>query len=526
MPDEVGSDLKGSVPSSLFNLSSLQFISLGFNKFACHLSSDMFDYLPNLQYLDLHRNQLEGTVPLEIGNLTSLHYLDIGGNKFVEQFFQIIFKRLTSVPNFLQGRLPTLPPSLHGFCGAENHFVGEIPSSFCNLSSLGGLNLFANNLGGIIPECIGNLSSSLSILNLQKNNFRGKIPQNFAKGCLLRNFHINNNQLDGSLPRSLGNCHDLRLLDVGNNFLNDTFPNWLGNLTQLQVLILRSNRFYGHINNFKVNSSFNRLHIIDLSHNNFIGYLPTKFFENLHAMREEHEKKPEYMYDASADGWFGFAERVFFTTKGLELEFQILTSLMAVDFSNNQFIGEIPEILGELHSLIFLNLSHNSLMGHIPSILSNLSQLESLDLSSNKLKGIIPTQLQNLLFLAVLNLSHNYLVGPIPQDNQFHTFTNDSYNGNLGLCGFPLSKSCSNDEGLRPPPTQMYEEDRFTRAFNWKLAMLMGYGCGLVFGLSMGYIVLKTGKPWWIIRMIDRGQQEYVRGKARRSGRRNHTNAL
>ena len=97
----------GSIPSSIFNLSSLQEISLSFNKFSGHLSSDMFDHLPQLWYLDLSRNQLsgeiptslfkckeleciilrdnqlEGTIPLELGNLTSLMAFDISENNFV-----------------------------------------------------------------------------------------------------------------------------------------------------------------------------------------------------------------------------------------------------------------------------------------------------------------------------------------------------------------------------------------------------------------------------------------------------------
>ena len=30
----------------------------------------------------------------------------------------------------------------------------------------------------------------------------------------------------------------------------------------------------------------------------------------------------------------------------------------------------------------------------------------------------------------------------------------------------------------------------------------MGYGCGVIFGMLMGYLMFKIGKPKWIVRMV------------------------
>ncbi|KAH1083996.1 hypothetical protein J1N35_023757 [Gossypium stocksii] len=347
------------------------------------------------------------------------------------------------------------------------------------------------------------------------NSLRGRIPkcigdQSFAQGCSLQNFQINNNQLEGSLPRSLANCKNLKLIDIGNNYLNDTFPDWLGNLDHLQVLILRSNRFNGQVVNSNVIFSFPHLHVVDLSDNNLSGYLPIKFLENLHDIRKGNEKKgkQEYMRNPPINGTgYYYVRGLSFMAKGLEMEFEVLlTSWMVIDFSNNKFLGEIPKTLGELHSLIVLNLSHNSLIGPIPSSLGDLLELESLDLSSNKLQGRIPTELTNLRFLAVLNLSQNNLTGPIPQGKQFNTFNNDSYIGNLGLCGLPLSNRCDNDEKT---PAKFDGDD--DEELNWRFSILMGYGCGLVLGVSLGYIVLTTGKPWWLIRIIEKVKQRFAK---------------
>ncbi|KAK2639933.1 hypothetical protein Ddye_027728 [Dipteronia dyeriana] len=174
-----------------------------------------------------------------------------------------------------------------------------------------------------------------------------------------------------------------------------------------------------------------------------------------------------------------------------------------MDLSRNKFRGRIPDVVGKLNSLIVLNFSHNGLIGHIPLSLENLTEIESLDLSSNKLDGKIPGQLTSLTFLSVLNLSYNQLAGPIPQGNQFNTFQNDSYFGNLGLCGSPLSEKCSNDKAPDSEPTRFPEEHNAWSWFDWKIIM-MGYGSGIVIGLSMGYIVFSTGKPWWFVSLVER----------------------
>ncbi|XP_057989632.1 receptor-like protein 9DC3 [Hevea brasiliensis] len=106
----------------------------------------------------------------------------------------------------------------------------------------------------------------------------------------------------------------------------------------------------------------------------------------------------------------------------------------------------------------------------------------------------------DLTFLQVFRVSHNRLEGPIPEGKQFNTFDNTSYEGNLGLCGFPLEKC---DNGERQKPTGSKEDDSESKiGFGWK-PVLAGYGCGVIFGVVMGYIVFKTRKPTWFVRMVE-----------------------
>lgn len=221
----------------------------------------------------------------------------------------------------------------------------------------------------------------------------------------------------------------------------------------------------------------------------------------------EAETKLRYMGDIY------YQDSVVVTVKGSDIQLQkILTFFTTIDFSGNDFHGEIPEVIGTLHSLRLLNLSRNHLTVRIPFSLGNLINLESLDLSSNNLSGRIPMQLTSLTYLSVLNLSHKQLEGPIPQGPQFSTFQNYSYIGNVGLCGFPLTKQCGKDDPPELVPTT-------SSRFDWKVAK-MGYGSGLVIGLSIGYMFFSTGRPLWFVNMFERNQfKKKVRTRPIRRGR-------
>ncbi|XP_030487403.2 putative receptor like protein 25 [Cannabis sativa] len=124
----------------------------------------------------------------------------------------------------------------------------------------------------------------------------------------------------------------------------------------------------------------------------------------------------ELTYMQSHLGPITYYEISTLTMKGRDVELpEIQTMLMTIDFSRNNFTGEIPKDIGKLNSLKGLNFSHNKLVGNIPSSLGNLTNLEWFDLSSNKLDGMIPRQLAtNLNQLGFLNISVNKLEGSIP----------------------------------------------------------------------------------------------------------------
>ncbi|XP_028118378.1 receptor-like protein Cf-9 homolog [Camellia sinensis] len=508
-----GNNFKGQFPCWIANLTQLVYLDIGVNELTGPFPANLRG-LSNSRYFYSDYNYHSGTLPSWLFNLPSLTYLSLAANEFTGQIYEFSNKSMIYIDlrhNKLHGPIPS-HPMMVDLLLSNNTFTGEIPSMICNVSSLEILALSHNSLSGVIPQCLANFSNVLSVLDLRMNNFHGNIPSTFAEGNKLRNIDLNGNQLEGSVPRSLATCRHLEVLDLGNNKINDAFPYWLETLQELQVLVFQSNKFHGPVDSSKTKLPFPKLRIFDLSHNEFSGPLPTTYFEHFNAMKMVDEKaKRRYM------GQSYYSDSVTIMIKGSEIELQgILTIFMTIDLSHNKFKGEIPNVVGNLGGLRLLNLSHNDLVGNIPSSLGNLRLLESLDLSSNQLSGNIPRQLTSLTFLEVINFSQNRLEGRIPRGHQFETFDNCSYDGNLALCGFPLSKGCGDSKTpqLHSTPMLHKEDDpAFASEFNWKVVG-MGYGCGMVLGLVMGYLMFLTGKPKWFVRIAD--------GERYNKGRRSH----
>ncbi|KAL1103218.1 hypothetical protein V6Z11_D05G423300 [Gossypium hirsutum] len=492
------SNSTSSVNHILLNLTGLLLSSCNLSEFPQFLKG-----LKSLERLDLSCNKIQGKIPQwmqEVGNV-SLTYLNVSHNSLTEvehfPWKNIEFLDLSS--NLISGNLPIPASTINVFLISNNSFNGEVSSLICNASSLRILDLSHNNSSGTIPQCFGNLSNSLEFLNLKKSKFYGTIPPTFAKGCQL-------------------------MLDLGNNKINDTFPHWLGSLPQLQVLVLKSNHMHGSlcVNSSKSSPFFSKIKIFDLSSNYFTGPLPVRYINSFKAMinLEKIGITLSYMgvYNRNAIGFYTYSIGIVMKGQDMELV-KIFTMWMIIDLSNNQFEGGIPEVFGKLNLLKGLNLSHNNLNGGIPTSIGNLTSLEWLDLSSNRLSGTIPNRLADLSFLSSFNVSENKLHGQIPQGKQFNTFGNDSYQGNRGLCGFPVSKGCNI---IEPAPPNVLEKDgsKSNITFGWKV-VLIGYGCGVVFGMSVGYVVFKTGKPKWLVNLVE---IQHEKKRRRKSKEGSHSN--
>ncbi|XP_027075982.1 receptor-like protein Cf-9 homolog isoform X1 [Coffea arabica] len=532
--------LTGSIPPSIFTIPTLSHLDLSANHFngvgqdlfvdfnqlqknplqteaPWHTTNNVSISYPDFAYLGLSSCQIK-EFPEFLRNSESLVFLDLSNNTilgeipswFMSKTFDKLFY-LNLSHNFLTSTIDQLPvaSSMVYLDVSSNSLQGQIPSSICDSNNLGILDLSNNNLSDLIPQCLGNFSQNLDIMDLGNNRLFGTMPTTFSKGSSLRFLMLNDNQLQGPLPQSLAHCKDLELLDLGNNKIDDKFPIWLEILSNLEVLVLKSNQFHGTIGSCQTKSPFPRLRIIDASHNELTGSLPEDIISNFNAMKSsKHQQKELVQYmTGESFGVYYYIHSVGLFIKGAEYSLErVLIAQTVIDFSGNRFEGQIPEIIGFLHSLQTLTLSLNNFSGGIPRALGNLSMLESLDLSWNQLEGTIPRELVNLDFLGFLNLSENHLVGPIPRGRHFDTFGDDSYRGNLDLCGFPLTKDCGDTEA--PPPAtpweaeEQYDDSEFFDGFTWK-AVLLGYGCGLVLGLVMGGLIFLTGKPRWFVLIVE-----------------------
>ncbi|CAL5345254.1 unnamed protein product [Camellia sinensis] len=401
-------NLMGAIPTSIFNISSLQGISLSRNKLSSNLPSSIGLWLPNLSFLYLEANNLIGIIPESISNASKLTSLGLGINAFTGsipkslgnlrllQFLNLQANNLTSGSsssspklsfftslvnckylqdliinqNPLDDILPTtignLSSSLDniraGYCGIR----GNIPSEIGNVSNLAFLFLQQNDLTGFIPSTIKGLRK-LQILDLFDNRLQGSIPFDICQLKNMGDLRLNQNELFGLIPECLGNITSLRYLYLNSNKLTFVIPTRLGNLKDILE--------------------------INLSMNSLNGNLPPQLGS-----------------------------------------FKVAT---LIDFSMNQFTGKIPSTIIGLQNLVTLSLAHNKLQGSIPDSFGSMVSLEFLDLSYNDLSDVIPKSLETLSHLSYLNVSFNKLRGQIPNGGPFANFTIQSFMSNEALCGSP-----------------------------------------------------------------------------------------
>ncbi|CAL9088936.1 unnamed protein product [Musa acuminata var. zebrina] len=331
------------IPQTMENLTDLEFLDLSDNNIIGGIPT-VFGNLINFESLRLSKNNISGQIPETIGNLTNLEYLDLSDNNIIGGISTIpeTFNRLYNL-QFLdvsRNHLTRLvAETLNGLCNlsfidlSHNHIGGELSYLIdsllhCEQRATLYLSISGNNLSGIVPSSMGQLSA-LQVLDLSSNLLEGNITEAyFSKLINLDNLDISYNSLNVILPNDWLPPFNAYSIIMSSCNLGTRFPVWIQTQTNLKYLSLSEVGLSGNLPTWFSDISTS-LWYLNLSSNNLNGPLPT-------APPGE-----------------------------------------VIDLSDNSFVGPIPFSFanGNLNSLRVLDLSNNNLSGKVSKCHKSYSQL-------------------------------------------------------------------------------------------------------------------------------------------------------
>ncbi|KAG2709026.1 hypothetical protein I3760_05G220000 [Carya illinoinensis] len=468
-------EFHGELPSTLYNCKQLQILSLAVNKFSGRLPPQIGN-LTTLTYLFLGYNSFEGAIPREIGNLQSLQTLSLIQDNLEGlvplEIFNISTIQMISMPmNRLSGHLPSnigiFLPNLQQLYLGENQLGGPIPSFITNASQLTELYLTKNSFSGPIPKSLGNLrhlqvlnlpfnnliveSSDLSnlffdlsncihleVLDLSENPLNVILPNSIGNlSTSLQRFLIGNCKIKGNIPADIGKFNNLEILYLYNNELTGSLPATLGKLYKLQGLYLDYNRLEGPVPSSICH--LKSLYKLYLDHNKLSGHIPT-CINNLtflgilgFSFNQLTSTIPLSLWNLTNLLEVNLSSNSF--SGSLSWEIEHMKVLTKFDISRNQLSGGIPNFT--FKDMVDLSLARNQLEGSIPKSFGEMVSLVTLDLSHNNLSGEIPKSLEALKYLKFLDVSFNRLRGEIPTRGPFINLSAASFLSNDALCGAP-----------------------------------------------------------------------------------------
>ncbi|XP_022766964.1 LOW QUALITY PROTEIN: receptor protein kinase TMK1-like [Durio zibethinus] len=228
-----GVGLKGTLPQNLNKLSMLENIGLQRNKLSGKLPS--FNGLSNLMYAYLDYNNFDSIPSDFFDGLDILEVLALDHNNFNASIGWSLPKALQNSAQLtnlscmscnLIGPLPDFLGSMFSLTNLKlsgNNLSGEIPRTF-NDSALQMLWLNDQLGGGMTgPIDVAATMKNLTVLWLHGNQFTGPIPENIGNLTLLKDLNLNRNNLVGLIPGSLADM-SLDNLDLNNNQLMGPIP--------------------------------------------------------------------------------------------------------------------------------------------------------------------------------------------------------------------------------------------------------------------------------------------------------------
>ncbi|MCO5561892.1 hypothetical protein L7F22_015517 [Adiantum nelumboides] len=397
--------LRGSLPSNLNQLSSLEQIAL-------------------------QSNSLSGPLP-SFSGLSSLTTAYLGDQQF-SSIPSDFFKGLSSLVIFTLQNNPI------------NSSTGwSLPSDIASALGLTTLVLTNTSLVGPIPDFLSSLTS-LQELRLSYNGLSGGIPSSFSSLAQLSRFELNNNNgklLTGSID-VVASMLSLTVLWIHVNNFTGTIPTALGSLVSLEECKLNDNQLVGTIpSTFATSPS---LKVLLVKGNQLLGPIP---------------KVP-----ISDPANYTYADNKFCQSQigvGCTVEVSALISFLEdVNYPSsliNSWDGSDPCSLkgitcgGGQGKVTIIRLSGFQLSGTISPALANLTSLTDMVLSNNNLTGTIPASLTTLSTLVRIDVSYNNLYGPVPSFDMKRVTLNVTGNANINSTAPPSSAISPPDATISPP---------------------------------------------------------------------------
>lgn len=428
---------------------------------------------PILSIFVVDHNKFHGTLPSSIGNMNSLQFIYIHNNLLTGTISNSIYN------------LPLLTGMYIGNMGDKaigNTFIGKLPSSLCNSTTLMFFDI--SNLENICyPQCLASKiqlitsnrcqdESDIGLCSLSKsgnvlNTLNRKTPpivlpystpgfdQHEPYGANIQIYHTVH--VNGVLGYSIEfDCsswilfpYDLILFCATENCGDGAFATYTGSA------------FSTSSYNDTFDPSFRQLPYPGCM---FMGQLVPPLVINTPKFTISFGTSPFNAKPHGTDGWPyratgykfapGFAMKIttlnnivgwdciapplpyqmpnlnsFLTLYDLDLNHSYAVNLCSpwtgvvcisneigiLDLSYTGLRGSMPSSLGLISTLQQLYLQYNSLTGSIPSSLSNLSPLQILDLTNNLLSNTIPSQLSHLRDVQKISIGYNRFTGTIPE---------------------------------------------------------------------------------------------------------------
>ncbi|WMV06881.1 hypothetical protein MTR67_000266 [Solanum verrucosum] len=451
--------LSGTVINTTFSIGNqLIIIKLDGNKLEGKVPPSLIN-CEYLEFLDLSNNELNDTFPKWLGGLPHLQILKLRSNKF---YGPIRTKNL-----FAQIRVIDL---------SSNGFSGELPVSlFQNFQAM---KIIGENSG--TREYVADIYSYYytNSLIVTTKGLDHELPRVLTTQIII---DLSSNRFEGCIPSIIGDLVGLRTLNLSHNVLEGHIPESLQHLSVLESLDLSSNKISGEIPQQLASLTF--LAVLNLSHNHLVGCIPRgnqfNTFEN-------------NSYQGN-DGLRGLPP-----SRDCGRDDRVPQETIPVELDQEEEEEDSPMISWQ-----------GVLMGYCCGVVIGLSVIYIM----------LSTQYPTWFSRMVVELEHRIttrMKKHKKRGKQFDTFENSSYQGNDGLRGLPPSRDCGRDDRV-PQATipveqdqeEEEEEDEGSPMINWQ-AVLMGYGCGLVIGLSIIYIMLSTQYPTWFSRMVVKSEHRMI----------------